>query len=258
MSFRGPELSVVIPTLGRPEGLARCLEALPQAADSQAEILVVASTGDLPTRRMLAGRRDLKLILEERPEGAVRAFNRGFQAATGKWLTWLNDDAYPLPGAFQKAMDFLQRPENRKVGLAALYHTWEVKRNWADQVEHDGRGYGVFHVRGTLYANFGLGRRELFEELGWWDHNYYFWGGDPDFSLKVWEAGYEVKGCPEALICHDCKDDTRRRRDEARARADNERLFAKWDLPPKNTRANDFDPERPCKLRGRRPGWEFL
>ena len=58
----------------------------------------------------------------------------------------------------------------------------------------------------------------------------------------------------DALIDHDEADDERRTLDSARAEEDNANLFAKWDLPPRNPYRNDFDPLRPCTLRGLRSG----
>jgi hypothetical protein len=46
--------------------------------------------------------------------------------------------------------------------------------------------------------------------------------------------------------------DERRATDSDRGRRDNEALFAKWDLPPRNLDRNDFDAAYPCTLRGLR------
>ena len=59
-------------------------------------------------------------------------------------------------------------------------------------------------------------------------------------------------GTAGAYVEHDEHADDRRSDDGERGRLDNEKLFAKWDLPPKNERRNDFDPARPCTLRGLR------
>ena len=247
-----PLLSVVVPTCDRLPLLRRCLQACRGSLHPPPEIIVVDGCSRDGTAEYLAGLDWVRVIREQERGGATRAFNLGFRAARGRYLAWLNDDAYPLPGSLAAALDFIRRPENRKVGLVAMYHTLAVERNWADRVEHQGRVFGVFHVRGTLYANFGLGRRELFEELGYWDEGYYLWGGDPDFSLKVWERGLEVRGCRRALIVHEHLEDRRKRADLDQGRRDNQRLFRKWRLPPKNLHYNDFDPRRPCTLRGRR------
>ena len=54
------------------------------------------------------------------------------------------------------------------------------------------------------------------------------------------------------MIDHDELADLRRVDDNEKYREDNEKLFAKWELPPKNNVRNEFDPTNPCTLRGLR------
>jgi GT2 family glycosyltransferase len=118
---------------------------------------------------------------------------------------------------------------------------------------HNQRTYRLLHVRGTLYANFGMATAETFRELGYFDERYYLNAADPDFSLKVWNSGRQVVPAYGAMIDHDEHEDARRDGDATHGRADNERLFAKWQLPPRNPTHNDFDPGRPCTLIGMNP-----
>ena len=53
------------------------------------------------------------------------------------------------------------------------------------------------------------------------------------------------------MIDHDELSDLRRQDDNVQYRADNEKLFAKWLLPPKSE-VNDFSPTQPCTCRGLR------
>ena len=244
-------LSIVIPTVNRLDLLKRCVKACRQV-ELDKEIIVVNDGSSDGTRPYLERQPDIRSIHTPRPSGACRAFNLGFKAAKKTHLCWLNDDAYPLPGSLEAALDFLNAPGNERVGLVAMHHTWGVKRNWAGRVERDGYCFGVFHVRGTLYANFGLGRRSLFEDLGYFDESYVMFGYDPDLSLKVWSGGKYVKACPQALIMHDELHDVRKINDLPQGRRDNELLFSRWPLPPINPHRNDYDPRRPCSL----PGWK--
>jgi GT2 family glycosyltransferase len=175
----------------------------------------------------------LVLILEEQREGAVRAFNKGFKAATGHYVMWLNDDAYPLPGSVEAAVAMLERPDLPELGMVAFYHNWHNERNVLDRVEHDGASYELCHVRGYPYANFGLLRRELLAKVGYADERFYFFGFDPDLSLKIQIGeGLKVLGCRQALIHHDEHHDDRKLADLPRGQEDNAKLFAKWNLPP--------------------------
>jgi GT2 family glycosyltransferase len=194
----------------------------------------------------------LRVIREARREGFVRAANKGFAAARGRNMTWLNDDARPLPGALDRAVALIDAAPPG-VGVLAMFHRCNTERNIACESIHRGQAYRLLHVRGTLYANFGIARRESFAKLDYFDERYFLNAADPDFSLKAWNAGLSVVPAEGVWIDHDEHDDARRAIDSERGRLDNEALFAKWDLPPKNLLRNDFDPAHPCTLRGLRP-----
>lgn len=225
-------VSIVIPTFNRIRRLQRCLDKIGQNVRHPREVIVVDGGSTDGSRDWLATRDGLHVILEPRREGAVKAFNKGFRAASGYYVMWLNDDAYPLPGSVAAAVEMLERPGLSEVGMVAFYHNWHNERNVLDRVSRNGATYELCHVRGYPYANFGLLRRSLIERVGYADERYYFFGFDPDLSLKIQlEQHLAVLGCPQALIHHDEHHDERKREDLAVGKEDNARLFAKWGLP---------------------------
>lgn len=229
-----PELSIVIATHRRFARLKRCIERTRAglAGAPAHEFVVIAAADDEGTVPWLAGQRDVRLEVEARRAGACRAYNAGFRLARGTFVCWLNDDAYALPGSIEAALAFIRDPRNADVGLVAFYHNHNQPWNELHGLERDGVRYGMLHVRGVPYANFGLLRRELLERVGYLDEGYYFCGWDPDLSLKVQrEAGLLVLGCPEALVFHEELCDERKAADAGDVRTrDNERLFRKWNL----------------------------
>ncbi len=134
----------------------------------------------------------------------------------------------------------IERPDLPDLGMVAFYHDWERQRNLLDAVEREGRRYAIYNVRGYPYANFGLLRRSLLEQVGYADERYYFFAFDPDLSLKVQlEAGLKVIGCRRALIHHEEHHDDRKLSDLTPGQEDNDKLWAKWNLPEKGS---DPDP----------------
>ena len=228
-----PEIvSIVIPTFNRREHLIRCIDKIRRNITIPCELIVVDGGSTDGSRDWLAQQKDLVVLLEPRREGAVRAFNRGFHAATGHYVMWLNDDAYPLAGSVEAAVAMLSRPDLPRLGMVAFYHNWHSERNILDRVYHEGEHYEICHVRGHAYANFGLLRRDLLAKVGYADERFYFFGFDPDLSLRLqMEHGLQVLGCREALIHHDEHHDERKACDLARGAQDNAELFAKWNLP---------------------------
>ncbi len=248
------ELSIILPTCNRSALLDRCLTTLARNVFVDYEIIVIDGASTDRTADVLERACDffedrLVWIREDKRQGFVRAANRGFMVADGKYLTWINDDARPLPGSYINAIEQLQHGPD---GVIALYHRWQSQRNIAYEKSVDGNAYQLCHVRGTLYANFALATHDTFDRLNYFDPRFRFYGADPDFSLKAWHAGIPVIPAEASFIDHDEHQDHRRFADAEQAKADNQKLFAKWDLPPVNKERNDFDPLRPCTLRDQR------
>ena len=171
------DLSIVIPTLNRSHSLAACLTAAQAAATCSSEIIVVDGassdgTGDVLKSFSQAMGDRLRIIREPNREGFVRAANKGFRAARGRYLMWLNDDARPLPGSLDRAIEQLEFYP-RSVGKVALFHPASTTRNIAFEAIHMGRSYRLLHVRGTLYAYFGIARRQTFERINYFDERFY-------------------------------------------------------------------------------------
>ena len=250
------DLSIIIPTVNRASLLERNLLSLIDGVRCWFEVIVVDGASEDDTGEVLERARQslgerLTIIREERREGFVKAANKGFRAATGRNMTWLNDDAWALPGALDNAVAQIDCA-SADVAFLAMFHRWHSTRNVAYETMHEEQIYRLCHVRGTLYANFAMGRRLAYERLSYFDERYFLYAADPDLSLKAWHAGMRIEPAYGSIIDHDEHEDDRRVNDSSRGREDNEKLFAKWDLPPRNPRHNDFDPARPCTLRGLR------
>lgn len=229
-----PLVSIVIATYARRDRLERCIEGIRRNVRIRHETIVVGAGAGDGTEAFLAAQPDVRFIPETRREGATRAYNKGFRAARGVYVMWLNDDSFPLGGAVEAGVEMLERADLADVGMVAFYHNLDRERNRLDSVEHEGLTYSIYNVRGTPYANFGLLRRELLERLGYLDERYYFCAWDPDLSLKVQrEAGLRVVGCRKALVYHEELIDERKSADLGVVDADNQRLFEKWNLPEK-------------------------
>ncbi len=249
------DLSIVLPTCNRAELLRDAIAAIARTTRSAFEIIVVDGASTDHTREVVSEAQEtfggqVRAIFEPAREGFVRAVNKGFRAARGRCLTWLNDDARPADGALDAAVDQIDRAYDlgRNVAFVAMFHHWKSMKNIAYETTQNGTTYRLCHVRGTLYANFPVGRRETFEHLDYFDERFFVCAADPDLSLKAWAAGMAIEPAYGAIIDHDECEDERRVIDSPRANRDNLALFAKWNLPPRNTWRNEFDPANPCTL----------
>ncbi|MGF1633524.1 MAG: glycosyltransferase family 2 protein [Phycisphaerae bacterium] len=246
------ELTVIIPTRNRADALATAIDAVGKNTKLSHEIIVCDGASSDHTDRVLAEAKrklggSLRVIREEKPRGFVRGVNGGFRAARGRYITWLNDDARPMFSAYDNAVAQLAASP-ASVAFVALFHRHHGTKNVAFEQQFGDEKFQLLHVRGTLYANFCVGRRETFESLGYFDEGYWMYAADPDLSLKAWSCGKQVVPGWTSAIDHDEADDENRLANTPQMHLDNERLFDKWALPPKNLLRNDFDPNRPCTL----------
>src|SRR5437016_2658599 len=238
------DLSIVLPTCNRGGLLEKTLAAVEAQTSCAHEIIVVDGASTDQTASVLnEAKHDmgdrLVVIREEQREGFVKAVNKGFKAARGRNLTWLNDDARPLAHTLDRAVAQLDG-EPPDVALVAMFHRWNSPRSIAYETSHAGRMYRLCHIRGTLYANFAVGKTSTFQKLDYFDERYFLNGADPDLSLKAWHSGMRIVPAYGTIIDHEQLTDIRRTIDAGRAQEDNEKLFAKWDVPARNLSFNDF------------------
>jgi len=87
-----PSASIVVPTRDRAHYLDVALRSLaPQAADARAELIVVVDGHD-PDSVLVAQRRGAQVLAQPRPLGLNAARNRGWQAAKGELVVYVDDD----------------------------------------------------------------------------------------------------------------------------------------------------------------------
>jgi glycosyltransferase involved in cell wall biosynthesis len=94
-----PLVSVVIPTLGRPQQLLRAINSALNQTHRQIEVIVVLDRPDNNTQAVLKGIDDprLRVILNPQPLNGASARNVGVDYATGEWVAFLDDDDEWLP-----------------------------------------------------------------------------------------------------------------------------------------------------------------
>ena len=224
-----PTVSIVIATYARLDRLKQCIDAVRANVAISHETIVVGGASNDGTTEWAREQHDLVFIHETAREGATKAYNKGFRAARGTYVMWLNDDSYPLPGSVEAAVRAIERPDLSDVGMIAFYHIMDQPINQIDEVRRDGVAYRFFRARLLPYANFGLLRRSLLEKVGYLDERFYFCAWDPDLSLTIQRReGLRVVGCPDALIHHEELMDDRKKGDQAVFKKDNRKLDWKW------------------------------
>jgi len=184
-----PELSIIIGTVDRPLHLNRFVQSIIDHTDIPFELIIVDG-GDKPANLSWDNRNNIKIIEDKPRAGYRQAYNKGFAAATGKYVVFLNDDVEVMRSWAIEAVRFMDA--NKWCGMGAIYFS------------ENGQG-GPFQIREWLqlpYANFGVISKELGNRLGWFDDYIYTYGADNSLSFKVFLAGKTIVGIPNCKVLH--------------------------------------------------------
>ncbi len=126
------ELTIVIPTLGRAEKLARALDRLDrQSAGSGDFAVTVAIDAAQPSTGPVTdavGRRSFEVrVLQAERAGASAARNLGWRSASTPLILFIDDDVLAAPGLIAAHLDWHRRYRGAEVGV--LGHV-----RWADEL----------------------------------------------------------------------------------------------------------------------------
>ena len=198
------QVSVVVPTCGRPELLNRCLGALAgQSFDSTRFEVIVVDDGPSPATRTVveawAGRTRvigprITYLPSHGPHGPAAARNRGWQAASGVIIAFTDDDTIAH-------CDWLA------TGVATFNGTTQAA--WGRIVmplkgpptdyERDARH--LEHAEFVTANCFCL--KSLLEKLGGFDERFRLaWREDADLYFRMLQADVVIRHVPNAVIEH--------------------------------------------------------
>ena len=180
--------TVVIPTCGRLDSLARCLQALPPGA----QIIVTDDSGGDAAREMVSKSFPGVCYLAGPRRGPAANRNHGANAAGSEWLAFVDDDCEPQSGwleALDAAAAEADVVEGRTISPGASDSPFE------EHVENQSGG--------VLWSCNLAVRREVFAQLGGFDEDFTEAGGeDMEFAWRVARAALRVRFAPQALVFH--------------------------------------------------------
>ncbi len=202
-------ISVVLPTLGRPEPLAACLEALAAGFPDDAETIVVADGGREDLRpvveRFVAPLR-LRLIRAEHG-GPAAARNRGLAVARGEIVAFTDDDCRPAPGwlAALAAGVVLSPPRAvggmTKNGLPACPYADAMQLVLDLLSRYDRAAAGRERLLTSNNVAFPVAPLRA---LGGFDESYPT-AEDRELCRRWAAAGYDLGRAPGAVVAHDVR-----------------------------------------------------
>jgi nucleoside-diphosphate-sugar epimerase/GT2 family glycosyltransferase len=226
-----PTLSVVIVNYNSRHVIHDALESCWRHAPStgELEIIVVDNASVDGSAQDLAARDDIIFIRNRHNLGYAAANNQGLARARGEFLLLLNPDVVVRPGLFDELMNFLEEtPDAGPAGPALVSPTGRLQESYR-------RFPNLWHLLGSrrsllyrlwprnpfsrrgFYLDLELDRpvkvdflagaalmfkRELVENIGPLDPDYFMYVEDADFSRRARDAGYYTYLLPYLTAMH--------------------------------------------------------
>ena len=227
-SMSRPTLKIVIVNRNSGPLLDRCLESLSQSRREEFQLVEVAVVDDASTDGSAQNlpARGLPLRLQRRPRsGFAASCNAGGLEGQADYILLLNTDLFVSPDCIDKAVAFLERPENSAYGILGIQLRYPdarigaLGRNFPGKLTMFAETLGLYvltrgrkdradfdpnvtqEVDHTMGA-FMLIRGAVFRQVGGFDERFFVYYEDLDFSWRVSRAGARTIYYAEAWATH--------------------------------------------------------
>lgn len=226
------DLSIVIVNYNGGELILDCLKSLlKNRASAPFEIIVVdnASTDD-SVGEIISQFPAVRLVAMETNTGLTKGFNRGIDESRGRYILSLDNDTVVLPGSLDAMIEFLeQAPKAGACGVKLVYPDGTPQRT-ARRFPHPlnaffgrrslltkifpnnpvSRNYLMADFEGcanaypvdTLSTACMLVRREVIDDVGAFDENFFVYWSDTDWCYRIKQAGWAIYSIPTATVIH--------------------------------------------------------
>jgi len=141
-----PDFTIVTASYNYGHYIRECLESVARQEGVTYEHLIYDGGSTDNTADVIAEFPHVTFV-QEPDEGMSDAINKGFAAARGKWVMWLNTDDRLKPGALKALLDFAKGKDDVDV----IYGGW-------DFINQDGgfmRSMTIFPFQKSMLSNYG-------------------------------------------------------------------------------------------------------
>lgn len=168
-------------------------------------------------------------LIEAENNGLAASANIGFKESDGDYLLYLGSDAFPEKGTVEGMVDWMEK--HKDVGMTtcklvqrdfqldmdahrgfptpwvALSHFLYLDRIFPKSKLFNGYFKGwenmeAPHEIDLCISHFMMIRREVLEEIGGWNEDYWLYGEDVDLCWNIKQAGYKIFYLPMWTAVH--------------------------------------------------------
>jgi len=193
------DVSIIIVTYRSACCIKDCLDALSAQKSVRTEIIVVDNASKDDTTEIVREGNRAVLLIENRDNlGFGRACNQGFEVSRGRFIYLLNPDTQLMGtdalACLCRALE--EQPRWGMAGTCILSAKGQPKGPPNKEYPGQSRARSDFsHLPGQIAWVIGASifvRREAYEAAGGFDLNFFLYGEDIDFCLRLRQKGYEI------------------------------------------------------------------
>jgi GT2 family glycosyltransferase len=209
--------SVIIPNWNGKKFLQTCLDALAQQTYPNIEVIIVDNASQDGSQAYIRENYpNVRLIELAENRGFTGACNAGMQAAKGEYISLLNNDTeVDRNWAAAVVVAFEHHPEIGSVASKMLlFEKRDHIHTTGDFFTLDGhagnrgvwqRDEGQFNKEEFVFSACGgssVYRREMLDQIGLLDDDFFFSGEDVDLGWRAQLAGWRCLYTPAAIVYH--------------------------------------------------------
>jgi GT2 family glycosyltransferase len=226
------ELSVIIISYNTIGLLQDCLQSVTRATKPKdgLEIIVVDNASSDGSAAMVKREfPEVKLVRNQKNTGFAAANNKGVARSSGKYLLFLNSDTVVERSSFVKPLKYLKKhPE-----VGAITVRLELPSGQLDPDNHRGfptpwtsashflkldrvfpysrffnnyyqsyKNFDAIHAIDLAAGSYLMMSRKLFDRIGGWSEDYFFYGEDIDLCYQIRQTGKKIVYYPKTTVIH--------------------------------------------------------
>lgn len=210
------KVSIIIPNYNGKEFIKTCLDSLKIQTYKDFEIIVVDNASQDGSDMIIeSDYPEVTLVRSDKNYGFSSAVNVGMRLAKTPYIILLNNDVEAeldfverqleaIDGKEQvfscscKMIQFYNREFMDDAGDLLTITGWAFQRGVQQRIERYRTSAKVF----TACAGAAIYRKEIFEEIGYFDETHFAYLEDMDIGWRAKIAGYQNIYCPDAVVYH--------------------------------------------------------
>jgi GT2 family glycosyltransferase len=202
------DVSIIIVSYNTADLTLACLASLQTPDDLEKEIFVVDNASqDNSVARIRERFPQVTVIDNAQNRGFGQANNQALPHCRGRYIIFLNPDTAIAKNTLQKA--FLYMDKNPSTGLAgAKILNPDGSLQPSVSYRYPGEKFAGSELQGLagsiacVMGAFMIARRELIDELGGFDEDFFLYGEDQDLAWRIREKGFSIGYIEDAIVFH--------------------------------------------------------